>query len=95
VKGTEPEIATCAECAEFVDDAAELEALFVGLTALSSAYGSTRGRAGVCRVNDTFQDPSPACPAFVRRGRAGSDGERPDAVTSDSTPHGGPVEEGT
>jgi hypothetical protein len=95
VKGTEPEIATCAECAEFVDDAAELEALFVGMTALSSAYGSTRGRAGVCRVSDTFQDPTPACPAFVRRQQASRDPQRPDAVTSDSAPHGGPVEEGT
>ena len=93
MKGTKPEIATCAECAEFVDDPGELEASFVGMTALSSAYGSSRGRAGVCRVLDTFQDPSPACPAFVRRRKAGRDEGEPDAVTSDSAPHGCPVEE--
>ncbi len=94
MKGTRPEIATCAECAEFVDDPGELEALFVGLIALSSAYGSTRGRAGVCRVSDTLQDPSPACPAFLRRRRTSADERMPEAVTSDSAPHGGPVEEG-
>ena len=95
MKRPKPEIATCAECAEFVNDPGELEALLVGMTALSSAYGSTRGRAGVCRVLDTFQDPLPACPAFVRRRKASRDELPPDAVTSDSTPHGGPVEEGT
>jgi hypothetical protein len=95
VKVTGPEIATCAECAEFVDDPGELEALFVGMTALSSAYGSTRGRAGVCRVSDTFLDPSPACPAFVRRRQRCRNGGQPGAVTSGSAPHVGPVEEGT
>jgi hypothetical protein len=56
---------TCSECARFTDDALEIEAIFVGMTALSSAYGSTRGNAGICSVTDVFQNPVPACSEFL------------------------------
>ncbi|HQU34479.1 MAG TPA: hypothetical protein PLB88_09200 [Thermoanaerobaculaceae bacterium] len=42
------------------------------MTALSSAYGSTRGRAGVCAITERFQDPQPACREFMPRRGAGA-----------------------
>ena len=36
--------------------------------ALSSAFGSTRGSAGVCEVEGRLRDPSPACSEFRPRG---------------------------
>ena len=59
---------TCAACRHFLDDPAELERVFVGIGALSSAYGSTRGRAGICRKDDSFHDPLPACSEFETLG---------------------------
>ena len=61
---------TCAQCASFSDEPSEIERAFAGMTALSSAYGSTRGRAGVCAVSERFQDPQPACGEFVPRAAA-------------------------
>lgn len=61
---------TCSDCARFTDDPVAIEALFVGMTALSSAYGSTRGDAGVCAIEEVFQNPVPACQAFVLRREA-------------------------
>jgi hypothetical protein len=58
----------CGSCAHFHDDPGELERLFRGIGALSSAYGSTRGRAGVCLVDGAFRDPAPACPDYRSRG---------------------------
>jgi hypothetical protein len=59
---------TCESCARFLDDPQELERLFRGINALSSAWGSTRGRAGVCAVSGRFRDPSPACRDYAPRG---------------------------
>jgi len=58
---------TCASCLHFVDDPQALEARFVGIGALSSAFGSTRGRDGICLLESTFHDPEPACPNFTHR----------------------------
>jgi hypothetical protein len=57
----------CRSCHLFVDEPAELERALPGLTILSSASGSTRGRAGICLARHTFQDPAPACPEFRPR----------------------------
>lgn len=54
----------CTACQLFVGDPDELEQAFPDLTILSSARGSTRGRAGICLARNTFQDPEPACPEF-------------------------------
>ncbi len=59
---------TCATCAWFIDDPQELERAFTGIGALSSAYGSCRGRAGICRIDQGFRDPRGACADFRRRG---------------------------
>jgi hypothetical protein len=62
----------CTSCQLFVDDPEELEHALPGLTILSSARGSTRGRAGICLARHTFQDPEPACPEFrLREARRG------------------------
>jgi hypothetical protein len=50
-----------------VNDPQALERSFIGIGALSSAFGSTRGRAGICLKKSTFQDPEPLCPAFEPR----------------------------
>lgn len=57
----------CQGCADFVDDPARIEAAFPGIAALSSAWGSARGRAGICLRSGTFQDPQPVCPEFAAR----------------------------
>ena len=59
---------TCRECASFVDNPIALERALPGLTILSSAAGSTRGKAGICELRGTFQDPEPACDGFSPRG---------------------------
>jgi len=59
---------TCKACRHFLDDPAELEKFFAGIGALSSAYGSTRGRAGICGKDDSFHDPAPACVDFEPQG---------------------------
>ena len=64
--------ATCAQCTLFEDDPGAIERAFTGMTALSSAYGSTRGSAGVCTVHGLFHDPRPACPEFAPRPAARS-----------------------
>jgi hypothetical protein len=58
---------TCASCVHFVDDPQALESRFAGIGALSSAFGSTRGRDGICLRESTFHDPEPACPSFTPR----------------------------
>ena len=60
--------ATCSQCTEFEDDPAQIERAFPGILALSSAWASTRGRAGICRLAGTFQDPQVPCQDFTARG---------------------------
>lgn len=55
---------TCGSCLHFVNEPQALERNFIGISALSSAFGSTRGRAGICLKDSTFRDPEPVCRAF-------------------------------
>jgi hypothetical protein len=64
-------VAGCESCVRFIDDPIELEKLFSGIGALSSAFGSTRGSAGVCELDATLRDPAPACADFRLRTRRG------------------------
>jgi len=61
--------ASCRDCVHFEDDPARLEAALPHMEILSSAWGSTRGDAGLCRALGRFHDPIPAagCPAFEAR----------------------------
>jgi len=64
------ETTDCRSCRLFVDQPDELERALPGLTILSSASGSTRGRAGICLARQTFQDPEPPCAEFRPRSGA-------------------------
>jgi hypothetical protein len=55
----------CHTCRHFVDDPQELEDSLPGLTILSSAWGSTRGDAGLCASHGTWQDPETGCPDYL------------------------------
>lgn len=65
---------TCRGCRHFMDDPAELERALTGILILSSTYGSTRGRAGICAVTGRFHDPIAACSEFAPRADVSSDG---------------------
>ncbi|MGD8441480.1 MAG: hypothetical protein PVG53_13190 [Holophagae bacterium] len=66
---------SCRDCIHFEDDPAEIERRLPGIVILGSAWGSTRGDAGLCGALDRFHDPIPAadCPLFEARsdGRSG------------------------
>jgi hypothetical protein len=59
----------CRSCAHFDDDPSSIEAALPGIAILGSAWGSTRGDAGVCALYRRFHDPIPAvgCDGFERR----------------------------
>jgi hypothetical protein len=55
----------CAACRYFTGAPAALERAIPGLNILSSAYGSVRGKTGLCERHDTFTTAgTPACPQF-------------------------------
>jgi hypothetical protein len=60
---------TCRSCVHFDDDPGRLESEVPGILVFGSAYGSSRGHAGLCAELDRFLDPLPAgsCPCFERR----------------------------
>lgn len=64
----------CWSCEHFMDDPLELERQWVGISILSSTFGSTRAHAGICRVTGLFQDSTPPCTHFVARQVKGDGG---------------------
>jgi hypothetical protein len=54
----------CSGCRNFRNDASFLEAAFPGLTALSSASGSTRSDDGICLLHDRYLAANSCCPEF-------------------------------
>lgn len=59
----------CDDCRFFDNDPAMLERTFKGLTVFSSAYGSTRGEAGLCSLHGVFLHPRRGCPDHRPRGQ--------------------------
>lgn len=55
----------CAACTHFRNDDGYLEAVFVGLTSLSSARGSARAEDGVCRRHDRYLSARASCADFA------------------------------
>ena len=51
----------CGSCRFFDNDPRGLEKAFPGLTILGSAYGSSRGDAGLCSLKDLFLSPEHRC----------------------------------
>jgi hypothetical protein len=54
----------CRDCRHFRNDAAFLEDLFKGLTALSSADASSRADDGVCLLHQRFLSARSSCAHF-------------------------------
>lgn len=67
----------CNICVHFIFDPDCLERMFPGWTILGSAYGSSRGHAGVCEYYGRFMEPlsGESCPGF--RPRGAGDGSAP------------------
>jgi hypothetical protein len=55
----------CRGCAHFCNDPAYLEAIFPGMSALSSAWGSTRAEDGLCRRHDRYLSADAGCSDFT------------------------------
>jgi len=55
---------TCRDCKYFNNDPEWIETVFPGLNALSSAYGTARGEAGVCIKRDLYLFPVKKCVFF-------------------------------
>jgi len=60
---------TCRSCVHFDDDPGHLENEVPGIMVFGSAYGSSKGHAGLCSALNRFHDPIPAqsCPDFEPR----------------------------
>ncbi len=60
----------CFDCRHFIGDPKQIEVSIPGLNALSSAYGSVRGEAGICSRLDLFLTPMIVsdCPHFEAGG---------------------------
>jgi hypothetical protein len=54
----------CRACRHFRNDAKFLEAAFPGLTAMSSAFGSTRADDGICLRHDRYLGARASCADF-------------------------------
>ena len=55
----------CRECRHFRNDAKYLETAFMGLTSLSSAYGSVRSDDGICVRHDRYLSARSYCGDFT------------------------------
>jgi len=58
---------TCRDCIYFENNPRWLENELPGLNALSSAYGSARGEAGICSKLDIYLSPVKKCDFFEHR----------------------------
>jgi hypothetical protein len=59
------QVRECRFCRHFRNDAKFLEAAFPGLTAMSSAAGSTRGDDGICLLHDRYLGARSSCADFA------------------------------
>jgi hypothetical protein len=56
---------TCQNCAYFQNDPALIEAVYRGLTAMSSGFASVRDRDGFCNYNQLYLSARDSCPRFA------------------------------
>jgi hypothetical protein len=54
----------CQQCAHFQNDPALVEAVYRGLTAMSSGYASVRDRDGFCDFHQLYLSARDSCPDF-------------------------------
>jgi hypothetical protein len=55
----------CRNCMHFRNDPAFLEAAFAGMSAMSSAWGSTRAEDGLCLRHDRYLNAEASCGDFT------------------------------
>ncbi|MDA8088296.1 MAG: hypothetical protein M0Z75_16565 [Nitrospiraceae bacterium] len=66
--GKDKRTVTCFGCRHFSNNPGQIEMSIPGLNTLSSAYGSVRGEAGICRRFDILLAPRGVrCGCFERR----------------------------
>jgi len=56
---------SCGQCNHFKNDPAFIEAVYPGLTAMSSGYASVRNQDGLCSRHEIYLAASDSCPHFV------------------------------
>ena len=56
---------SCQNCAHFENDPALIEAVYPGLTAMSSGFASVRDRDGFCNYNQLYLSARDSCPHFA------------------------------
>ncbi len=61
---------SCQHCAHFENDPALIEAVYPGLTAMSSGFASVRDRDGFCNYNQLYLSARDSCPHFAPRAAA-------------------------
>jgi hypothetical protein len=55
----------CRACVHFRNSPAFLEAIFPGMSAMSSAWGSTRAEDGLCLKHDRYLSADAGCADFT------------------------------
>ena len=58
-------IGRCRACMQFRNSPAFLESLFPGMSAMSSAWGSTRADDGLCLKHDRYLSADSGCADFT------------------------------
>jgi hypothetical protein len=66
----EKQTQTCLYCRHFRNSPRYLEAVYKGLSSLSSAYASVRKDDGICLERDLYLSASASCEHFSPRKRA-------------------------
>lgn len=66
----------CRACAYFRNSPAFLESLFPGMSAMSSAWGSTRAEDGLCLKHDRYLSADSGCADFEAVGSPADAAER-------------------
>jgi hypothetical protein len=57
----------CQGCAYFQNDPAHIEAVYPGLTALSSGFASVRDQDGFCQYHQLYLSAKDNCPKFEKQ----------------------------
>ena len=66
-QGSGARAASCQNCSHFENDPALIEAIYPGLTAMSSGFASVRDRDGFCNYNQLYLSARDSCPHFAAR----------------------------
>ena len=57
-------IRQCGRCRHFCNDPAKMEAIFKGLSVMSSGYGSVRAHDGLCDLHEVYLSYRDTCADF-------------------------------